>query len=194
MFSFMSHDPAYLIGQAVGIIALIFAIISFQQRTQKKIVFFQFISSTLFSVHFYLLGAYVGCLLNIIGIFRAAIFMNKDKKWAKNKFWLWFFISLSVLAGVITMDGDLNLLTWDIDFRAIHTYFAFLPMIGMILTSVAFWVENAKTVRRISFPSSPCWMIYNAYNRSFAGVATEMFVMCSIIIGMLRYDRSNNPR
>ena len=194
MFSFHSQDPTYLIGQAVGVIALIFAIISFQQKTQKKIVFIQLISSTLFSVHFYLLGAYVGCLLNIIGIFRAAIFMNKDKKWAKNKFWLWFFIAVSVLAGVTTMDGDLNLLTWNIDFGAIHTYFAFLPMIGMILTSVAFWVENAKTVRRISFPSSPCWMIYNAYNRSWAGVATEMFVMCSIIIGMIRYDRRRNRR
>ena len=194
MFSFRSQDPAYFIGQAIGVIALLFAIISFQQKTQKKIVFIQLISSTLFSVHFFLLGAYVGCLLNFIGIFRAAIFTNKNKKWARNKFWLWFFIAVSILAVVITMDGDLNLLTWNIDFGKVHTYFAFLPMIGMILTTVAFWVENAKTVRRISFPSSPCWMIYNAYNSSWAGVATEMFVMCSIIIGMLRHDRSKKPR
>ena len=91
------------------------------------------------------------------------------------------------------MDGDLDLTTWNIDFGAIGTYIVLLPLVGKILTTVAFWKENAKTVRRLSFPSSPCWLIYNAYNHSWAGVATEMFVMASIIVGMFRHDRNKSP-
>ena len=39
------------LAQIIGIIAMIVAICSFQQRTQKRIVLFQFISSILFSTH-----------------------------------------------------------------------------------------------------------------------------------------------
>ncbi len=45
-------DTVYYIGQGVGAAALIIAMLSFQQRTQKKIVLYQLVSSVLFTVHF----------------------------------------------------------------------------------------------------------------------------------------------
>ena len=67
-------DIVYYLGQGVGVAALIIAMLSFQQRTQKKIVLYQLVSSVLFTAHFFMIGAYVGSLLNFIGIFRAAVF------------------------------------------------------------------------------------------------------------------------
>jgi hypothetical protein len=43
-------------------------------------------------------------------------------------------------------------------------------------------------VRAVSFLSSPCWLVYNIINFSIPGILTEVFAMCSIIVGILRID------
>ena len=181
-------DTVYYIGQGVGAAALIIAMLSFQQRTQKKIVLYQLVSSVLFTVHFFMIGAYVGSLLNFIGIFRAAVFANKDKKWAQNKAWLFVFLFAFAAAGILTLDGDIDITTWNVSFASVSTYIAMLPVFGMSFTTVAFWITDAAAVRLVSFPSSPCWLTYNLYNRSWAGAGTEIILMTSIIVAMLRYD------
>lgn len=181
-------DTVYYLGQGVGVAALIIAMLSFQQRTQKKIVLYQLVSSVLFTAHFFMIGAYVGSLLNFIGIFRAAVFANKDKKWAQNKAWLFVFLFAFAAAGILTLDGDIDITTWNLSFTSISTYIAMLPIFGMSFTTVAFWITDAAAVRRVSFPSSPCWLTYNLYNHSWAGAGTEIILMTSIIIAMIRYD------
>ena len=181
-------DTVYYLGQGVGVAALIIAMLSFQQRTQKKIVLYQLVSSVLFTAHFFMIGAYVGSLLNFIGIFRAAVFANKDKKWAHNKAWLFVFLFAFAAAGILTLDGDIDITTWNLSFTSISTYIAMLPIFGMSFTTVAFWITDAAAVRRVSFPSSPCWLTYNLYNHSWAGAGTEIILMTSIIIAMIRYD------
>lgn len=162
----------YYVAQGIGMVAFLVAAWSFQQNSQKRIVYFQLISTTLFAVHFAMLGVMTGAVLNMIGVFRAAIFSQKDKAWAKNKAWLAFFVVLCIAAGILTWKNWLSI----------------LPLIGMIFTTVAFWVEDPKMVRRLSFPSSPCWLIYNAASHSWAGVLTELFIMTSILIATFRYE------
>lgn len=181
-------NAVYYIGQGIGIIGLISNVLSFQQKTQKRIVLFQLVGSFMFTVHFFMLGAYVGSLLNFIGIFRALVFANKDKSWAQNKIWLCLFLIAFAAAGILTLDGDIDIFTWNVSFKSISTYISMLPIIGMSFTTVAFWITDASTVRKLSFPNSPCWLIYNFYNRSWAGAATEMIIMTSIIVAMIRYD------
>ena len=188
---FFSNDLNYIIGQIIGIFALVCAIISFQSKTRKNILVFQLFGSLLFSVHFVMIGAFVGALLNLIGILRSVIFMNNSEGEKRKKYWLWIFVVLCIGAGIATIDGDLNLSSWSIDFSAIGTYIALFPVAGMIFTTAGLWAEKPSTVRKISIGSSPCWIIYNLYNGSYAGVATEVFILSSIIIGMLRLDRKN---
>jgi hypothetical protein len=57
-----------------------------------------------------------------------------------------------------------------------------------VLTTVANWMKSETKIRLISFPNSPCWLIYNAITGSVAGVITECIVMSSLIIGIVRYD------
>ena len=182
------ENVIYYVGQAVGIIGLIIMVLSFQQKTQRNIVLYQLASSMLFTVHYFMLGAYVGSLLNFIGIFRAFVFANKNKSWAQKKFWLYLFLTAFVTVGILTLDGYINIFEWNASFSSISTYIAMLPIIGMSFTTVAFWITYAPTVRKLSFPNSPCWLIYNFYNHSWAGVATEIIVMTSIIVAMIRYD------
>ncbi len=165
-----------IIAQIIGAVALGMAIISFQQNTRKKILLFQLIAGSIFSIHFLLLGAYTGAALNALSVCRNIIFYNKSKKWASHIHWLFLFIFVSIIVGILTWEN-------------IITLFA---MTGMVLGSVSFWLDNPKYVRRLSFPISMLWIVYNIVNKSYAGILTELFVMSSVIIGIFRFDIKKN--
>lgn len=162
----------YLLAQGLGVIALIIAILSFQQNAQKKIVTYQMISSVFFCVHFCMLDATLGGILNGIGVFRAAIFRNRDTKWASNKIWFFLFCALFIFAGAFSWAGPISL----------------LPILSMILTTIAFWIKNPRIVRFVSLPASPLWFIYNLVYRSYPGMITELFVFSSILVAVFRFD------
>lgn len=160
------------IAQALGVIALIIAISSFQQNSQKRIVTFQMVSSVFFCIHFFMLDARLGGILNGIGIFRAFVFRNRDKAWASNKLWFLLFCVLFIGAGLFFWEG----------------YISLLPILSMILTTIAFWIKNPRTVRFVSAPASPLWFIYNFVFKSYPGMLTETFVFTSIAVAIVRYD------
>lgn len=172
-----------IIAQTIGIIAMVVAICSFQQRTQKKIVMFQFVSSILFSTHFFMIGAVTGGILNAIGIVRAAIFSKRDTKaWAAHPVWIYIFSVIFV--GVYTLNftvlGTTPILR--------NFLLEILPVIGMVATTIAFRMKKAAHVRIFSLISSPLWLVYNVANFSLGGILTEAFSLCSIVVGMLRLD------
>jgi len=158
--------------QLIGLFGLASSMLSYQMKTQKKIVLIQIISCSFFTVHFYLLGAYTGAMLNFIAAARSIVFANKDKKWGKSNWWIVFFSIVCIVAVGFTWENALSL----------------MPMAGMVLTTISWGIENARLVRAISLPSSPLWMVYNAVTGSAAGVLTEAFVMVSIISAMIRLD------
>lgn len=160
------------ISQVIGFIGTIVSFIIFQQNKRSRIIGLQILSTSLFTVHYILLGAFTGAALNLIAVTRSIVFYNNDKKWAKSPAWLWFYIVVSVVASV---------LTWE-------NWYSFLPAIALVLTTIANWMKSETKIRLISFPNSPCWLIYNAITGSVAGVVTECIVMTSLIIGIIRYD------
>ncbi len=167
-----------IITQGIGFCGAAFNFLSFQQNKRSRIIGFQIVAALLFITHYIFLGftsgadAFTGAALNFIGLSRSIVFINNDKKWAKSPLWLVFFIIVSAIAGV---------LTWE-------SWYSFLPPLAMILTTVSYWMKNETKIRLITFPSSPCWLIFNIITGSFAGVVTECVVMSSLIIAIIRYD------
>lgn len=160
------------IGQAVGLIGLTFAVISFQKNSNKGILFFQVASSLTFTLHFTLLGAYTGAVMNFLGALRNLVFYNRTRKWADKKIWLYAFIIIYAAAGIVT---------W-------KDIYSILPIIAMTLSSIGLWIKNAKYTRLVVLPSSPCWLIYNIATLSVAGILTETFVLISLIVAIIRFD------
>ena len=171
-----------LVAQILSIVAMCIALLSFQQKKQRKILLLQFCSSTLFAIHFYMLGALTGCLLNLIGVFRAAVFANRGKKWADHIAWPLLFCASFV--GVYL----LNFTLLGLKATPVNLLIQLLPTLGMFATTVSFRMKKASQVRVFSLISSPLWFAYNAITLSIGGMLTELFVMVSIIIGMLRLD------
>ena len=68
--------PFEIVAQIIGVFAMAFNIWSYQQKQQKHIIALQLVGSTLFGLHYFMLGAYMGGLLNAVGIVRAIVFLS----------------------------------------------------------------------------------------------------------------------
>lgn len=172
-----------LIGQLIGLVAMAFNILSYQQKNQKTVIGFQFFGSVLFALNFLMLGALVGGILNIIGIVRALVFMNKEKFHADRPIWLWGFIAAYLATYVLTFT------VFGQEVTILNLVIEALPVIGMTAITVGFRMTDARAVRRMGLISSPSWLIYNIANGSIGAICCEVFTLGSILIGMLRLDR-----
>lgn len=171
-----------LCAQAVGLVAMTFNILSFQQKTPQRVIFFQLIGSALFAVNFGMLGAMVGMCLNIIGFFRAVVYGNRERFHAHRLEWLFFFVGLYLLSYLLSFT------LFGAPFTPARALLELLPVIGMTATTVSFRMENARLIRLFGFISSPCWLVYNLVNLALGGLVCEVFSLCSIVIGLVRYD------
>ena len=168
-----------IIGQIIGFVAMAIIVFSYQQKSHKNILTFQMVSGLLFTVHFLLIGAYTGCVSNLIGALRSLIYANRGKnKFTDFKLWPVIFSVVFTVSGIMT---------W----ADIYSVF---PIIAMVMSSVVLWIDSPKINRAFSIPTSACWLVYNIPNSSISGVATEIFVLSSIVIGMLRLDRKKREK
>lgn len=170
-------EPIQIFYQAIGFIGTAFMIASYQQRERKNILRCQMCAGAVFAIHYFLLGAYSGAMFNLLAIARSFVFSNRDKKWANS---IWWPVSMQIVffaAGVATWEGLISL----------------LPISAMALTTVSLWLTDTRKVRLLSFPASPMWLVYNAYNHSLACTVTEVFIMISMIVAIIRYDVMKIP-
>ncbi len=167
----------HLIAEIIGVFGFTATILSYQCKTRRRILLLQLFSTTCWTLHFALLSAWAGCLLNVIGMSRCIVFAErgKDSKMGKVADWIGW------LPVFIALSGGATALTW-------KSWFDILPFIGMVLTTFALRATASATVRLLTLPNDPLWLIYNASEGSVSGVLTEVCIMCSIIVGMIRHD------
>lgn len=179
-------DTVEWIAQIIGILAMLFNILSYQQKTRTGAIAFQLGGALLFAVNFGMLGAVVGSILNAVAAVRAVVFLNRDKFQANRIIWLVGFIAVYIASYALTFT------VLDKEPTLANLLIEFLPVIGMTATTISFRFTDAKAIRRFGFISSPCWLIYNIANFSIGAIACEVLSLCSILIGIFRLDR--NPK
>lgn len=161
------------VAQIIGYLALLFVILSFQKNRRIKILLIMLIGLALWVVHYSLLGAWTGSLMNLIEAITVFVAYKKEKsKWAKNKTWLYVFISAFIIVGAITYSSIIDL----------------MPIIAQIFGTIAVYQKNPKIIRLIMIIPRPLWFTYNLMVGSYAGMAAEVLIFLSVIIGILRFD------
>ena len=175
--------PLRIFAQVIGIVAMLINVLSYQCKKQRPLIVMQLVSSTFYAVNLFILDAPTGCVLNLVGICRALVFSNKKFFRADRKIWIAVFSLAS--AGVYA----LTFLVFGKDPTAKNLIIEFLPVIGMIATTVGFYRDGAKDVRLLSLINSPCWLVYHLTTKSIGGIAGEVVMLISIIVGYLRHDR-----
>ena len=182
MFDSIAFSKEF-IAQAVGILAMVFNILSYQGKKQSTVIALQLVGGALFAVNFFMLGATTGAILNVIAVARALIFLYKDKLRADRIEWLYGFIALYIAVYL------LNFFVLGLDVTARNLIIEILPVIGMTALSIGFRMKNAADVRKLGLISSPAWLIYNIFAHSYGAILCETLTLISIFLGMLRHDK-----
>ncbi len=160
------------LAQAIGIIAMIFNISSFQCKKNKTLFIFIGIGSLFFSINFLLLGAYVSAVYNIISIIRSVLALN-EKFFTKKSFY--FICALYIIGTVFAYDNP-----WSI-----------VLFVAQIVQTYAMWFKDGSVIRKSQYYFvSPVWIVNNIIVFSIGGILCELFMMSSAIISYLRFKKT----
>jgi hypothetical protein len=173
---------AFIIAQIMGILGMAMNIVSYQAKSKRNIISIQFFGSLFFTINMFMLNAFTGALLNLIGVIRAIIYANKEK--IKNIKPINFAFVFTYLASYV-----LTFAVFGKEFILFNIIIEILPVIAMIATTISFSKDSAKTVRKFAFISSPSWLIYNCFNLAIGGILCEIFTLISTVIGIIRFDK-----
>ena len=164
-----------IVSQIIGVLAVITFLLSYQQKKRKNIIIFNVVSRVLYILQYLLLGAFEGAVLDILGALSSVIATQKDKG----------FIKKHTLATVITIDIVIvvaGLLLYE-------NVFSLLPIVGVLLHTTAFWINDERIIRRVSLAGSPFWFVYNFVSRAYGSAVGDALTMGSIIIAMIKYRK-----
>lgn len=175
--------PYEIVAQAIGIVAMIFNILMFQNKTGKGAIAFQLIGASLFTFSYFMLGATVGALMNIIAVVRNLVFLFRERLRADHPLWLAAFIAMYLGAYVLTFT------VFGKEWTLASGVLEFLPVVAMTVATVSYRHTDAAVIRRYGLVVSPTWLVYNAANVAIGAIVCESLSVASIVIGMLRLDR-----
>lgn len=160
-----------VVGQMMGFVAVVLGFVSFQMRTQKQLLVVQTATTIAFCIHYYLIGATSGLMLNLLGIVRNLAYYHKDKPLFSGKKCPIFFAVVMGIVGMLSWQG----------------YYSIFVVMGLVINTVCLSFTNPQNIRKSILISSPLVLAYDAFVLSIGGVIYESVVIISSIIGIVRY-------
>ena len=165
------------IAQIIGYLAMCVVFLSFQVKNPKGTTIVMGIATGLFSIHFGLLGAVVGCTLNVLNVLRSILILTTDRTKPWGKILMHGFTWLYALAPFVF---------WLIPGVAVGIPDFLLGLVMVVLT-YAFWLQKEDPIRIAQFAVvSPGWIWYNYLSGSIPGIITESLNMTSVAVYYLR--------
>ena len=177
IMQFFGDEPSEIIGQIIGVIAVFMTLLSYQMKTNKQLLIVQTIATALFSVHYYLIGAFSGLALNILAIARNLVFYYRDSvKLLSGKAVPWIFAALMAVFGIFPWRG------W-------HTV---LITAGIAINTIFLSLPDAQKIRKSILLTSPMVLIYDVFEGSVGGIVNESVAILSSIVGIIRYRKARS--
>ena len=168
----MENNIVYIIGQALGIVAIGLGFLSYQLKTREGLVFAQFATAVCFVLHYLMIGAYSGMALNIISVIRNFTYFQLGKKGSVAKGWA---IAFSIVMGVM------GVLSW-------QNWYSIFVVLGLIINSYCMSFSNPQNIRKSILVTSPLVLIYDAFALSLGGIIYESAAIVSALVGILRFS------
>ena len=161
-------DIPYIIGQALGGLAVVLGFISFQMKSSGKLILLQAATSLVFALHYLLIGASTAMALNLLAVVKNTCYYFRRKKGSKNLFLPIFFTALVIVTGVLTWEG----------------WHSLILTAGLTVLSLALAFLDAQRVRYSMLIKSPLCLIYNVISLSIGGIVYECAVLISSLIAI----------
>lgn len=166
----------YVIGQVLGGVAIVLGILSYQMKSQSRLLLLQIATTVVFVAHYALIGATSGMALNVVCAVRNVAFYIRHRMGREGKL---LPIGFTVLTAVV------GILTWE----AWYSIFIFA---ALIINAFCMSFSNAQNVRKSILITSPLVMIYDAFTLSVGGFVYESVAVASSIVGIVRHRQRGN--
>ena len=161
-----------LVAQILGFVGTAIVVIGMQQKKYKHIVICK-IGNELFSaIHYLLLGGYTGMLANFASCLTNGCYYFRIKKGKTTLPFQIVFATMFVIIGALSWHGPISIFV----------------VLAKLISSVALGIKNPRIIRMLNLISNPCWLIYNIYVGSIAGMVTDTLVTISVLIAVIRLD------
>ncbi len=167
-----------LICQAIGILAMILSVTSFQLKTRKQVIVMQCMTGVVFAIHYFMLPdgtGIAGGVVNVIAIVRNLVFYFNYKPIFKSKLWVVFFAIVMGGSAIVSRPEPISV----------------FMCIAMVFNTLAVSAEKPVDTRKWILISSPFAFVYNVVIFSVGGIANEALVE---IITLITFIRENKKR
>ena len=161
----------FIVAQIFGALALTILIISLQKNSKTKLLLYQSISSLLYALQYLFLNAYTGCFMNLICMIRNMIFNQYPKK-RPPVYWLIITIVLMIFFSSLSYTGVIS----------------FLPMIAVILYSIALWHGNLTVIRTTETIPCSLYILYNIKVLAITGLIATIIELVGAILAVYKFD------
>jgi hypothetical protein len=158
----------------IGIAAVCLYLLGYLQKKRRNIILLNLSSRILYVLQYVMLGAFEGAGLDICGSLSSVLAQNKHRSFIKKHFKIFFIGANLVIVAV-------GLSLW-VDF------FSLLPIIGVLLHTSAFWMDDERKIRIVSLLGCPFWLIYNLVSGAYGSCIGDVLSIVSLCISIYRYD------
>lgn len=162
-----------LLAQIISFIGIISNIIGIQLKNKKDILISFIIANLSFGISFVLLKSYSGAAISFIAATQAIINFFIDKKGKTvSKYLITTYIIISTLVGLITY----------------RTIIDIMPIICSVLFTLSIIQKKEKKVRIYTLTNITLWTIYDLIVGVYTAGISNIFLISSTIISIVRYD------
>ena len=164
-------DNIFFWAQAIGFVAMSIRIISWQLRNSRHIIFCGMPAGALWTIHYLMLGAPLGALMNVLAVLRdGALSFIKERH---------VLLVIFCFCGIMWLTGLYFSRFW----------YDLLPLIGNSISAISFiYRSNRPLIARAAILANLPWLVYNFIVGSWIGVGSATLMIISSIIGMYRHE------
>jgi len=169
----MMPQTQQIIGQALGILATVITVISYQMNTKKSLLLVQTAATTCTCLAYLFLGAASGFALNVVCIIRNVVFyFQKDSGKAHTLTALALALAMVVL-GILSWQGPVSVTI----------------IVALAANTVFLSFGDPQLLRKSILGTSSLVLLYNIFVFSLGGIANEALSIVSSAAGILRFRR-----
>lgn len=166
----MSID-LYLLSQICVIISVIILGATYFLKDKVKILILCLVYCIFYGIHYLLLGAITGSLMNLISFLRNLWFYRNSKKSKKNsKVVLYVLFLISCVFCIISYSD----------------VFSLISLTASLLSTYSIWQDNVKIYKFLAIPVSICFIIYAFHINSVVAIATEIVLLVTEIVAIFK--------